>query len=83
MNPIKVYGTNWCEDTEATRHHLDALGVPYQYIDIEQDPAATAWVKQQNHGKQQTPTVDIQGTILIEPSDQDLEQALRGRGLIS
>jgi glutaredoxin len=82
MENVKVYGTGWCEDTEATRNHLDSLGVPYQYIDIEQDQEATAWVKQQNNGKQQTPTVDIRGKILIEPTDQELEQALRGTGLM-
>ena len=82
MEIVKVYGPGWCEDTEATRNHLDSLGVPYQYIDIEQDHEATAWVKRQNNGKQQTPTVDIRGKILIEPSDQELEQALRGTGLM-
>jgi glutaredoxin len=80
---VKVFGADWCEDTQATRNHLDSLGVPYQYINVEQDAKARDWVKQQNNGKQKTPTVDIGGKILVEPDEQELEQALRGTGLMS
>lgn len=93
MNDVRVYGVaggrlfrslaDWCEDTQATRNHLDSLGVPYQYINVEEDPGAQDWVKQQNHGKQKTPTLDIQGYILVEPDEHDLELALRGKGLMS
>ena len=77
MSDIKVYGAGWCEDTERTRHHLDKLGVPYEYLDVDADPAAKAWVKQQNSGKQKTPTVDVRGKILIEPSDEELDEVLK------
>ena len=82
MNPVKVYGAGWCEDTTATRNRLDSLGVQYQYIDVDADAKAKEWVKQQNGGKQQTPTVDINGQILIEPDERELEEALRGTGLM-
>ena len=80
---VKVYGADWCEDTQATRNHLDSFGVPYRYIDVEQDRAAEEWIKQQNRGKRQTPTVDVRGKILIEPDERELEEALRGTGLMS
>ena len=82
MNPIKVYGTDWCEDTAATRNNLDSLGVQYEYVDVETDAKAQAWIKEQNGGKQQTPTLDIGGRILIEPDERELEEALRGTGLM-
>jgi mycoredoxin len=80
---VKVFGTDWCEDTQATRNHLDTLGVAYRYIDVEEDAGAQEWVKEQNGGKQKTPTVEIGGTILVEPDERELEEALRGRGLMS
>jgi glutaredoxin len=83
MSRVKVYGTDWCEDTQATRNQLDSLGVPYDYINIEKDPKATDWVKRQNGGKQKTPTVDIEGQILVEPDEPQLEAALHGRGLMT
>jgi mycoredoxin len=79
---VLVYGTDWCEDTQASRNHLDMLGVPYQYINIEQDPASQEWVKQQNGGKQKTPTIKIGGQILVEPSEPELEKAVRAAGVM-
>ena len=83
MNDVRVYGADWCEDTQATRNRLDSLGVPYHYVNVEQDKSAQDWVKQQNQGKQKTPTLDIQGQILVEPDERELELVLRGKGLMS
>jgi len=82
MKTPKVYGADWCEDTHATRNQLDSLGVQYEYVDVEQDAAACEWIKAQNGGKRQTPTVDLDGQILIEPDERELEEALRGKGLM-
>jgi glutaredoxin len=79
---VEVYGADWCGDTQRTRRHLDSLGVPYQYINVEQDQQASAWVKQQNDGKERKPTVKIGAQVLAEPSDPELEQALRQEGLL-
>ena len=61
---------------------MDSLGVAYQYINVEQDQQASMWVKQQNDGKERKPTVKIGKQVLAEPSDPELEQALRQEGLI-
>jgi mycoredoxin len=83
MAAIKVFGTDWCEDTQRSREQLDELGVDYEYINIEEDPAAEAWVKQQNGGKQKTPTIDLGGRIVIEPSNEELEETLRASGMLA
>jgi glutaredoxin len=79
MNAITVYGADWCEDTQATRAHLDGLGLAYQYVNVDADPKSKEWIKAQNNGKQQTPTVDVGGQILIEPEDDELDEAIRRR----
>ena len=79
---VKVYGADWCGDTQRTRRQLDTLGVPYKYINVEQDQQASTWVKQQNDGKERKPTVKIGQQVLAEPSDSELEQALRQEGLL-
>jgi mycoredoxin len=79
---VEVYGADWCGDTQRTRRHLDSLGVVYQYINVEQDQQASEWVKQQNDGKERKPTVKIGEQVLAEPSDQELEHALRQEGLL-
>ncbi|HEX8335928.1 MAG TPA: glutaredoxin family protein [Pyrinomonadaceae bacterium] len=83
MFGVKVYGADWCEDTRRTREYLDRLGVQYQYIDVEQDESAAAWVRGQNGGKERKPTVDIAGQVLSVPTDHELTGALRERGLMA
>jgi mycoredoxin len=82
-NTIRVIGAEWCHDTVRTKKQLDALKIPYDYIDIEDDLAAEAWITQANNGKRKTPTVDMgDGKILIEPSNAEMEDALREKGLL-
>ena len=81
MAEVKVYGADWCAMTKRTRAHLDRLGIVYDYIDIEQDRRAAAWVAAQNDGKEKKPTVDVAGQVLTAPSNEELDEVLRGRGL--
>jgi len=83
MFGVKVYGADWCEDTQRTRAFLERLGVAYQYVDIETDERAREWVREHNDGKERRPTVDVAGQILSVPSDHDLTGALRERGLMA
>ena len=80
---VKVYGADWCGDTKRTRAYLDGQGVKYEYINIEQDAQAAAWVKEQNGGRERKPTVDLGGQVLSVPSDEELAGALREKGLIA
>ena len=80
---VKVYGADSCEDTQHAREFLDRLGVQYQYVNIEQDESAAAWVREQNGGKERKPTVNIAGQVLSVPSDHELTGALRERGLMA
>jgi mycoredoxin len=82
MNTIKLFGADWCEDTTRTREQLDALNVKYQYIDVEKDADANKHITDLNHGKRRTPTVDLGGTILIEPTNDEMEAALRSAGVV-
>lgn len=83
MNNVKVYGADWCGDTQRSLKQLDSLGVSYDYIDVEQDAQASEWVKEQNDGKERKPTIKVGEQVLSVPSDQQLESALRTNGLIS
>jgi len=76
MPNVKVFGADWCPMTMRTLEHLKNRGVKYDYIDIEKDPHACEWVKEQNDGKERKPTLNIDGTILSEPSNDDVDEVL-------
>lgn len=83
MSDIQVFGADWCEDTARTREHLESMGLHYDYLNVDQSPEAKQWVMAQNDGKQKTPTVKIANKVVLsEPSDAELDIALRKNGLI-
>ncbi|MBC8167989.1 MAG: glutaredoxin family protein [Bryobacteraceae bacterium] len=82
MAQVKVYGADWCGPTRRTLSHLDDLGVEYEYIDVDHDSAAAEWVKRQNNGKEKKPTLEVAGTVLSEPDDEELDEALRQAKLL-
>ena len=80
---VKVYGADWCEDTRHTLARLDALGVGYDYINVERDAEAARWVREQNNGKERKPTLQVGRQVLSTPDDEELERALKAEGLVS
>ena len=78
---VKVYGADWCPKTQQVLEFLSKNRVPHDYINVELDPAASAWVKRQNHGKEIKPTLDIGGKVLAEPSTAELREALKNVGV--
>lgn len=82
MDKVRVYGADWCGDTTRTLKTLDELGVAYDYVNVEQDEQASAWVRQQNDGKERKPTVKVGEQVLSVPNEQELESALRDQGVL-
>ena len=82
MATVKVFGADWCSMTKNTLAHLKRVGVPYTYVDIDNDDEARKWVAAQNNGKEKKPTLDIDGSILTEPSNSELDDVLKRAGFL-
>jgi mycoredoxin len=82
MAPVTVYGTNWCAHTQMVRRHLDRLGIPYHYVDLEASPEAVQQLKWLTGGYASHPTVSIAGEVLVEPSLDELNWALSRVGML-
>ena len=80
---VKVYGADWCGDTQRTLKHLSDLGVAHRYVNIEEDEEARAWVREHNDGKERKPTLDVAGQVLSVPTTRELDSALREKGLMA
>jgi mycoredoxin len=76
VTKVKVYGADWCPLTRRAIDHLKRRGIPFEYINLEEDPRAAEWVKAQNGGKEKKPTIDLDGQILSEPTNDELDAAL-------
>lgn len=76
--PIVVLGSETCEDTAVVASRLRALGVPFQYVDIDGDPVAARRVASLNQGNRVTPTVIVgdDAEVKAEPTLEALGELL-------
>ncbi|HJT58572.1 MAG TPA: mycoredoxin [Ktedonobacteraceae bacterium] len=70
---IQMYVTTWCGDCRMAKRWFDSHGIPYEYINIEEDDKAAEYVRRLNGGYQSVPTIIFpDGSILVEPSPRQL-----------
>ena len=81
---VLILGRDTCEDTIRSRGYLHLQGIPYVYRNVELDADADAWNRSFNGGERVTPVILVgdpknPSSVLVEPSDDDLGAAIRGR----
>jgi mycoredoxin len=80
--PLTIYGRRSCGISQMVRRYLDRLGIPYEYVDLDQHPeieSQLAWV---TGGRVHSPTVRIGDQLLVQPSTQELTRALARYGVV-
>ena len=74
---ITVYGAYWCPDCRRSKQFLGEHQIPYNWVDIEEDPEAERFVIETNNGKRIIPTIVFaDGESLTEPTNSQLAQKL-------
>jgi len=77
MADIKLYGAPWCPDCKRSKKFLGEHRVPYEWIDIDQDPSGLRFVEELQKGGRTIPTIVLSdGSHLLEPSDDELARKL-------
>ena len=78
MTEIEViYGTEWCGDCVRSKKLLDANDIPYKWIDVDYNKEAKEKAAELNQGRCRVPTIVFSdGSILVEPSDEELSKKL-------
>ena len=75
---IILYGTSWCPQTARARRYLVDCGAEFTWCDIEDDPEGCAYVEKVNRGNRSVPTILFpDGTVLVEPSSDELEKKVK------
>ncbi|MEE6287607.1 mycoredoxin [Georgenia sp. MJ173] len=74
---ITMYTTTWCGYCRRLKKQLDGEGIGYTEVNIEEDPAAAAYVEEVNGGNQTVPTVVFpDGSAATNPSVGDVRTRL-------
>jgi mycoredoxin len=74
---ITVYGRSGCAISQMIRRWLDRRGIPYRYVDVERNPDARRRLAWLTGGRVRSPTVVVGGDVLVQPTIEELEWALR------
>jgi glutaredoxin-like protein len=74
---ITIFGTWWCGDCLRTRRYFNRNQIIYKWVDIDQDEVGEEFVLSTNNGMRSVPTIVFSdGSILVEPSDTELQLKL-------
>jgi mycoredoxin len=74
---ILVYGADWCGDCLRAKRLLEARGVDYEWVDVEVQAGAAQEAVRLARGRKNIPVIVLSdGSVLVEPSDPELDEAL-------
>ncbi|MBD7920193.1 mycoredoxin [Cellulomonas sp. Sa3CUA2] len=74
---VTMYSTTWCGYCHRLRKQLDSVGIPYDVVDIEQQPEAAQFVETVNGGNQTVPTIVFpDGSAATNPSLAQVRERL-------
>ena len=83
MSKIVMYGAEWCGDCRRSKRFMDGNNVAYEYINVDEDAAASDKVMEINGGMKSIPVIVFEdGTHLTEPSDIDLKAKLEALSIL-
>jgi mycoredoxin len=76
---LTVYGADWCGDCRRSKRLIDARGIAYDWVDVARQPEVRAELSA--NGYPAIPVIVLaDGSILMEPSDDELAAALDASG---
>lgn len=74
---IRMFGAPWCPDCKRAKQFLGEQRIPYDWIDVDENPDGMRYIEEINNGKHTIPTIVFpDGSILVEPSDAELAEKL-------
>lgn len=77
MRDITIYGAPWCPDCRRVKRLLGELRLDYEWVDIDVDPDAEAYVRRRSSGKLVMPMVDLGGGVVLgAPTSAELAERL-------
>jgi len=78
---VTVYWRPGCGFCALLRRGLRKAGVPTDEVDIWEDPEAAAFVRRHARGNETVPTVDVAGTVLVNPRAGQVAELARAAGV--
>lgn len=78
MPELIIYGADWCGDCRRSKRVLERLGIDFRWIDVEHDSEKADEARRLGGSRRIPVIVFPDQTVLVEPTDAELEERLAG-----
>lgn len=78
---ITVYGAPWCAFCHAAKQYFDKLGVKYEDINVDENPANARAAIAKSH-QMGIPVIDIDGEIIVGFDRPKIDNALKAKKIV-
>lgn len=72
---VTFYGANWCPDCQRVKQWLGQHEIEYEWKNTDDSQDVVDEMLKKTDGTHLIPTLDIEGTVLVNPSNKELEEA--------
>ena len=76
--PVKVYWRPGCAFCSSLFMRLERAGIPFEDVNIWEDPEGRTFVLSVARGNETVPTVTVGNKALVNPSIDEIERAMAG-----
>lgn len=73
---VTMYSTPWCGYCRRLKRQFDDAGIDYREIDVDATPGYDERIIEASGGYRTVPTVEVGGKMLVNPTLQEVEDAL-------
>lgn len=73
---LTLYGAEWCEDSQRVKTYLEENQLDFTYINVDLDREAAMQVEKMQDGKRLTPTLLINETSFVNPTNEQIAALL-------
>lgn len=74
--PITVYSTTWCGHCKRLLRQLREADIAFRLVDLDEHPEYGRRIEAKTGGYRTVPTLDIGGDLFVNPSIDEVHQAL-------
>ena len=78
MTSVTMFSTRWCGYCRRLKSQMEAEGISFHEVDLEQDPSHDERIVSATGGYRTVPTLEIAGRLLVNPSIDEVRGALEG-----
>ncbi len=75
---VIMYCNSWCPDCRRAKAWFEDHGIEYTEVDIPSTPGAAERVREWANGYMVTPTIDVDGVIILDFDEEKLSEVLLG-----